>query len=429
MIVTEPDTTTRRPSTRRAVRAVLPSPDLTPAELPMSARGWRASVVGLHAIFLAVIALAAGAIVGQGLAGDDGWALAALGLLAVAYLAVGARAIATRSRARSTAYLIVLVMTVGVIAASTPSALFVLFLAYVQVWFMVERTVEGIVWTALIAVTSAVGLTIAAAGSGESPVGAWASSGISFLFSVLMGLWVFRVLEQSQQRAELIAQLEATRSELAAVHHEQGMMAERERLAREVHDTLAQGYTSIVMLAQTAVATLPESPTRERLELIEEVARDNLAEARRLVAAFRPPALDAGTVLDAIARIADRFGRETALAVDVSLPGAVEIDRDAEVVLVRAVQELLANVRRHARASAVRVSLTAPAGEWIELTVADDGVGFDPSAPVTGVGLAGLRDRVAQVGGGVDIDIDIDSSADADSSAGTTVTVRIPGSR
>lgn len=424
--MTGPETTTRRLSTRRAVRAVLPSPDLKPTELPMSARGWRASVAGLHVIFLAVIALAAGAIVGQGLDGNDRWALAALALLAVAYVLFGAKAIATRSRTRSTAYLTVLVIAVGVVAASTPSALFVLFLAYVQVWFMVERTIEGIVWTALIAITSAVGLTIANTAAGESTAGAWASSGISFLFSVLMGLWVFRVLEQSQQRAELIAELEATRSALAAVHRQQGVMAERERLAREVHDTLAQGYTSIVMLAQTAAAPLDPSPTRDRLELIEEVARDNLAEARRLVAAFRPPALDAGTVLDAITRIADRFGRETSLAVEVALPpGGVSVDRDTEVVLVRALQELLANVRKHAGATSVRVTLRAgspdvsqpgaPASAGVELIVADDGVGFDPSAPVAGVGLAGLRDRVAQVGGSVHID----------PSAGTTVTVRV----
>jgi signal transduction histidine kinase len=397
------------------VRAVLPDPALPATDLPMSARGWRVSVAGLHAVFLAAIALAAGLIAVQGVDGSEILALAALGGLAVGYGLIGARAIAVGGRGRSTAYLIILLVTVGVVAASAPGALFVLFLAYVQVWFLVERTVEGIVWTALIAVTSAIGLTISNT-SGGSPASAWASSGLSFVFSVLMGSWVFRVLDQSRQRAELIAQLEATRAELAAVNREQGVMAERERLAREVHDTLAQGYTSIVMLAQTAAAHLDPSPTRERLELIEEVARDNLAEARRLVAAFRPPALDSGTVLQAIARVADRFRREAGIPVQVSLPESIEVDRDTEVVLVRATQELLANVRKHADASTVRVRIAVHDG--VELTVADDGVGFDPAGLTAGVGLAGLRDRVAQVGGGV--------SVDSSPGHGSVVHVRVP---
>ena len=86
------------------------------------------------------------------------------------------------------------------------------------------------------------------------------SSGWSF--SLAMGLWVTRVLEHSAQRAALIQELESTRAELAELHHQQGMVAERERLAREVHDTLAQGYTSIVVLAQTAAAALPGDPSR-----------------------------------------------------------------------------------------------------------------------------------------------------------------------
>lgn len=416
MIVTRPEASPHRLSTRRAVRAVLPAPDLTDPELPMSARGWRISVAGLHVTFLAVIALAAGLIVVQGVDDSDGWALVALGGLAVAYVLIGARAIAVGGRGRSTAYLVVLLITVGVVAATTPGALFVLFLAYVQVWFLVERTFDGVVWTALIAVTSAVGLTVANTGDGETPATAWASSGLSFLFSVLMGAWVFRVLDQSRQRAELIAQLEATRAELAAANREQGVMAERERMTREVHDTLAQGYTSIVMLAQTAAAVLEPSPTRERLELIEEVARDNLAEARRLVAAFRPAALESGTVVQAIARVADRFRRESGVSVDVSLPEAIDVGRDTEVVLVRAVQELLANVRKHADASSVRIGLVGSTG--VELTVADDGAGFDPSAPAAGVGLVGLRDRVAQVGGTVTVR--------SSQGAGTTVAIRIP---
>jgi signal transduction histidine kinase len=241
-----------------------------------------------------------------------------------------------------------------------------------------------------------------------------------------MGLWVFRVLEQSAQRAALIRELESTRAELAAAHREQGVVAERERLAREVHDTLAQGYTSIVVLAQTAVAQLPGDPgaAAERVALIEEVARDNLAEARAMVAAFAPVALDSSTLVEALQRLLERFCRETGLAtrLDTAALGDAggELSRAEEIVLLRGAQEALANVRRHAAASTVvlRVSrVGAPESGHVSVHVEDDGVGFDPSVG-QGVGLAGLRDRAEAVGGAVDI-----ASVPGQ---GTRVTVRVP---
>src|SRR5690606_25870001 len=138
-----------------------------------------------------------------------------------------------------------------------------------------------------------------------------------------------------------------------------GMVAERERLAREGHDTLAQGYTSIVVLAQTAAAALPGDPgaVADRLAGIEEVARENLAEARAMVAAFAPVALDSVTLVEALQRLAERFGRETGTVTRVdttALGGALPaLSRAEEIVLLRGAQEALANVRRHASATAV----------------------------------------------------------------------------
>jgi signal transduction histidine kinase len=241
-----------------------------------------------------------------------------------------------------------------------------------------------------------------------------------------MGIWVNRALEQSQPRAELIRELERTRAEVAELHHAQGVAAERERWAREVHDTLAQGYTSIVVLAQTAAAELPPGTEGavERLALIEEVARENLAEARAMVAAFSPVALDSATLVEALERLVERFGRETGLAtrLDTSAlgEGSGELSRSEEVVLLRGAQEALANVRRHAAATAVvlRVSRVGSGeGGQVSVHVEDDGVGFDPTA-APGVGLAGLRDRAEQVGGALDV-----VSAPGE---GTRVTVRVP---
>ncbi len=245
-------------------------------------------------------------------------------------------------------------------------------------------------------------------------------------FSLAMGAWVTGVLAHSEQRADLIRELESTRAELAALHHQQGMVAERERLAREVHDTLAQGSTSIVVLAQTAAAALPGDPSAaaERLAVIEEVARENLAEARAMVAAFAPVALDSATLVEALQRLTERFGRETGLVTRLdtaALGGAGPVlSRAEEIVLLRGAQEALANVRRHASASAVvlRVSRVGSGDDaQVSVHVEDDGVGFDPAVSA-GVGLAGLRDRAEEVGGAVDV-----RSAPGE---GTRVTVRVP---
>jgi signal transduction histidine kinase len=293
------------------------------------------------------------------------------------------------------------------------------------VWFLAESLRRGILWTLALALASTLGPGIAWT-RGEEPLSGPGQTLVGLVFSIAMGIWISRVLEQSQQRAVLIRELERTRAELAELHHAQGMAAERERLAREVHDTLAQGYTSIVVLAQTAAAGLPPGAdgVAERLALIEEVARENLGEARAMVAAFSPLALDSATLVEALERLVERFGRETGLAtrLDTSAlgDGGAELSRSEEVVLLRGAQEALANVRRHASATAVvlRVSRVG-AGESAQVSVhvEDDGVGFDPDdAP--GAGLAGLRDRAEEVGGTVDVVSALGQ--------GTRVTVRVP---
>jgi signal transduction histidine kinase len=409
---------------RRWSAVLLPPAGTEDGGAPISARGWRRTLLGMHLIAAIVWTLAVVTV----LTGDSarpGASLAVLGVLAAAYLFVGGPAIAGEHRVRGVVYLVVLVAAFGVIGFVDPALFFLLFLAYPQIWFVVHGRPTGIVWTVLLAAASAAG-PVSRATSGDATQEVLVSSGIGLLFSLALGLWVSSVLAQSMQRAELIEQLERTRAELAAAHHAQGMAAERERLAREVHDTLAQGYTSIVVLAQTAAAGLPPGigGVAERLALIEEVARENLAEARAMVAAFAPVALDSATLVEALERLVERFGRETGLVtrLDTSAlgDGDAALSRSEEVVLLRGAQEALANVRRHASATAVVLRVSRErAGEsaQVSVRVEDDGIGFDPaSAP--GVGLAGLRDRAEEVGGAVDV-----VSAPG---RGTRVTVRVP---
>jgi signal transduction histidine kinase len=391
--------------------------------LPLSERGWQITQVVHHVVFVVLVGIAAVDAAAEESGGRQVLLLVALGVLALTYVGVGGPALVSRDHRRAAVYLVVLVAVIAVLAWVLPELLFLLFLAFPQVWFLARDRRDGVRWTLALGAAALLGPMVHWV-QGTEPFDLQTVVGLAF--SLAMGTWVFSVLEHSEQRAELIQELESTRSELAELHHQQGMVAERERLAREVHDTLAQGYTSIVVLAQTAAAALPGDPAAagERLAVIEEVARENLAEARAMVAAFAPVALDSATLVEALQRLAERFGRETGVAtrVDTAALGGVgpALSRTEEIVLLRGAQEALANVRRHASASAVVLRLSrVGTGEdaQVSVHVEDDGVGFDPAVAV-GVGLAGLRDRAQEVGGDVDV-----RSVPGE---GTRVTVRVP---
>ncbi|MFD8302589.1 sensor histidine kinase [Streptomyces sp. NPDC059690] len=238
---------------------------------------------------------------------------------------------------------------------------------------------------------------------------------VTLVFSVVIGSWIIRIIEQSAERAQLIAELDASRHEISRLSAAHGALTERERMAREIHDTLAQGFTSLLMLVQAVEAELdhdlPEA--RRHLALMDETARQNLAEARALVAGAAPADLDGASLPDALRRLAARH--EAALRVR----GPVRtLPAGPEVVALRSCQEALANARKHAGSSAeVGIELTY-ADDALTLSVRDDGCGFDPGAPCDGYGLAGLRARATEVGGTTRID-----STPGD---GTTVTVCLP---
>ena len=230
--------------------------------------------------------------------------------------------------------------------------------------------------------TAAVAFAVAAAAGG---------------FSVLYGSWMSRIIAQSAERARIIDQLEATRAELAAAQHEAGRLAERQRLAADIHDTLAQGFTSVLMLIQAAQADLDGSQPRvgRHLDLAARTARENLAEVRTLVADLAPAQLDGSTLPDALRRLSKEPGVDASFGLSGTprpLPMATE------VVLLRVCQEALANVRKHACANsaAVRLGYDPVA---VRLEVSDDGAGFDPDRVSGGYGLRGMRTRVAEAGG------------------------------
>jgi two-component sensor histidine kinase len=231
---------------------------------------------------------------------------------------------------------------------------------------------------------------------------------LGLAFSVVFGTWISRIIEQSRERAQLIERLEAAQAELAEVSRQAGTLAERQRLAGEIHDTLAQGLTSIVMLLQATDAEIGPDPAeaRRHVGLATQTAREGLAEARAMVAALTPAHLDTGPLHEALGRLADRIGAELGIAVRFEVCGpARPLPANAEVVLLRAAQEALANVRKHAHASDVRVILSYQP-HAVRLDVRDDGAGFDPERVNGGYGLRGMRSRILQVGGSLtDADI------------------------
>ncbi|MFI6479942.1 sensor histidine kinase [Nonomuraea sp. NPDC050663] len=233
---------------------------------------------------------------------------------------------------------------------------------------------------------------------------------ITLFFSSAFGIWATRIIEQSRERAELIKQLEASRAEVARLSAEAGARQERERLAGEIHDTLAQGFSSIIMLLQAP------DPARN-VPLAVRTARENLAEARALVAALAPAPLDERTLLDSMRRIAGRTAEEIGAGVTFGAEGESRpLPPAIEVVLVRALQEGLSNVRKHAAAREVRVTVTYGT-RTVRLRVEDDGVGLVASNP-QGYGLRAMRTRVEEAGGTVELA--------GPPGTGTTLTVEVP---
>ena len=366
-------------------------------------------------VYFAVIAVAVAAaiLLGATGAGPDARriALGAIGAMAVVHLMIG-RPLIVREAENRTALLVVLVQIAlfGVAIHQVPLSTWLMFAVVPMIFQVVQirRAIPLVVAVNLLPV--AVQYHHEPADIGMDLVVA----AISTSAGICMGLWIQGALVQSRERLDLIADLEASRAELARLSHETGIAAERARLAGEIHDTLAQGFTSIITLVQAADPALRD----ERLALAVRTARENLAESRALVAALSPTALSTGTLPEAVRRQALRFTEETGVPARFRLTGdARDLPTRVEVVLLRAAQEALTNVRRHAGARDAAV-LLAYAPDTVRLVVRDDGRGFDASS-AGGYGLTGMRSRTAEAGGTLTIH--------SDAGSGTTIELEIPG--
>ncbi len=331
----------------------------------------------------------------------------------VAYLTLG-RAAPDGSRRAAVFVGILVLATFGLVAVAPALAVFQS-LAMPAGWVLAHSRRGGILASALVAVAASMGFLVSLGWTQEALTTAALSGAFSLAGSIALGLWIWRISEYGTERARLLDELTAAQDELAALHRDAGSTAERERLARELHDTIAQSLAGGVLLAQRTRRDLAAGRlTDDTLETLEAAARAALTETRTLVAGSAPVELSGGLAA-ALEVLAERFRRETGVAVDVTVGLTSPLERDAEVALLRCAQEGLANIRKHAGATHVTLRLTEGAGDAV-LRIDDDGRGLDPTAIPDGFGLSGLRARLALAGGTLTVASD----------GGTTITARLP---
>lgn len=324
--------------------------------------------------------------------------------LAVGWLAgfIGLRALIGRRRAHPSLTmvaaqlfcLLTVIAAGGILLTSGWSIQF--FIAFPLLWVSAEQMVAGIIWNTVLGAVVGVGSFRLTVADGADPAAALQTGGLfgvgATVFSAFIAVWIIRLARLSEQHRLLVAELQNTRAELANSEPARGVSEERTRLTSEIHDTLAQGFTSIAMLAQAARA--PGADLAARLDQIEDAARDGLRASRQLIAGtqeqFDLPA--------SVRRLAQQLAARTGIEVRLTAPGWQSAGARLDVVLLRCAQEGLHNVEKHATgARLVEVELLR-SPQLAQLTVRDDGPGFDTSAP-TGFGLAAMRRRVADEGG------------------------------
>lgn len=242
-----------------------------------------------------------------------------------------------------------------------------------------------------------------------------------------------RAEDLSEERRRTVASLQAAleeneglQTQLMVQAREAGVLDERQRLAREIHDTLAQGLTGIITQLEAATRTRTDAADHRRhVDAAMRLARESLSDARRSVQALGPEPLDNARLPDALADVGRRWSADSGVTAEVTTTGTSRpLHPTVEVTLLRIAQEALANVARHARASRAAVTLSYT-DDVVLLDVRDDGVGFTPPAGTHngagrdgGFGLTAMRQRVGEVGGTLAIE--------SEHGTGTSISASVP---
>ncbi|MET7422070.1 sensor histidine kinase [Dactylosporangium sp. NPDC005555] len=390
----------------------------TASHLPRPARGllWC-----LHLLLVGLLMLVSGRAVAGG--GAHVWLVVAVaGVLALTYGGGVWFGRVRASRRAGRVWLAAVVAVWLVLLALSADGVWVAFpLYFLQLHLLPRRAgVAAVLGTAIVAITG----FAAHAGALTLAIAVGPILGAAVAVAVVRGYQA--LYRESERRRQLIEELTATRADLAAAQHAAGMLAERERLAREIHDTLAQGLSSIQLLLRAAERALPDtaSTAARHVAQARQAAVDNLAEARRFVAALAPPALDDAGLVEALEQLCATTTARHRITARLHRTGEpVPLSSATEIALLRIAQSALSNVVRHAGADTVDVTLSY-LGDQVALDIVDDGTGFGPAQLAAtepsngGFGLAAMRARAHALGGTLTIE--------ATGGHGTALAVQVP---
>ena len=330
-------------------------------------------------------------------------------------------------------YVGLIVLGASVVALAPWYGIFT-FIGYVHAFLFLKGRwrYAGVAATAMIQAASSTG------GLSAATVNEWLV--LSLVTIVLAGAF-FRFAELDDRRShrqkralaelhEANGKLEAALAENAGLHaqllvqaREAGVQDERQRMAREIHDTLAQGLAGILTQLQAAERTADRNEAwRRHVGNAKNLARDSLTEARRTVHAVQPEVLAEARLPEAISDVTRRWSQVHRIDAVLTTTGDPRpMHADVEVTLLRAAQEALANVAKHARASRVGLTLSYME-DLVTLDVRDDGVGFEPGARradgAGGFGLTGMRQRVQRLAGRLEIE--------SEPGGGTAISATVP---
>ena len=227
---------------------------------------------------------------------------------------------------------------------------------------------------------------------------------------------------EAREHERLYIELQATQSQLVATQRHAGAAAERERLAREIHDTVAQNLSSITLLLHAAERADPTSAGIDHLRLARRSATDALADARRLIRDLAPAHLESRGLAAALRDLGEQTSTAGGIEVYVVIADRPGLPMEHQAALLRIAQGTLGNVVAHAGATAATLDVVVDASS-VHMTVRDDGQGFTPGTPPLNpehgsFGLRSVRERVEQLGGSVQIE--------STAGVGTRVSVTLP---
>lgn len=385
---------------------------------PFAPLRWATLALWWNIAFLVAVGLAAVISIRNAVYLADAGLLMELGGLAAltaCYFAVGVPGLRSNDPRKMLGYLAILVAVIGLAAGHANTLVNpLLIIGFSHCWLFTQgRRGPGLLACGALSAACTLGLWAYHGFSGTWLLGYLPTLAIMLGFSSAVGLAFAHSEQQSRRNAELADELALTQDALAQAQFAAGISAERARMTREIHDTLAQGFAVLGVQAQLAQAQVRAGSTDAALEVLEksrEICSANLAEARSIVEDRSPVLLEErGSLRRALATLVEGWSIDTGIAATADLEEMPTLSPQAEQALFRAGQEALTNVRRHADASRVTLRLYTADDRGraqpvtpsrVVLAVSDDGIGLGPDH-AEGHGLTGMRSRAAGLGGAV----------------------------